>query len=173
MQMLIHRMDQTAHISLQLPAISKSAETKSTECALTYSARPASSVTVYFASRRLRRSVEGCLRRHAVTCKGFFCEKRNFCGNLGLCIFFNCLMSKNLSTAPCGHNILARDGSLEDQYFAVWADVAPRNPDFARDSPKNPATRVQAGESPASRLRRSNGTVLAGSSLCGPTAAQG
>src|SRR6056297_1171667 len=36
MQDLIHRMNQTAHISLQIPAISKSVETKSTSSALTY-----------------------------------------------------------------------------------------------------------------------------------------
>ena len=42
----VHRKDQTAHISLQLPAISKSVETKVTECALTCLARPASSISV-------------------------------------------------------------------------------------------------------------------------------
>jgi hypothetical protein len=36
MQDLIHRMNQTAHISLQIPAISKSVETKSTSGALAY-----------------------------------------------------------------------------------------------------------------------------------------
>ena len=42
MQDLIHRMNQTAHISLQILAISKSVETKSTVCALSSLARPAS-----------------------------------------------------------------------------------------------------------------------------------
>ncbi len=41
MKRLIHRMNQTAHISLQILAISKSVETKLTGCANSYLARPA------------------------------------------------------------------------------------------------------------------------------------
>ncbi len=52
MQLFVHRMDQTAHISLQLPAISKSEETNETGCALTFSARPASSISVFYSASR-------------------------------------------------------------------------------------------------------------------------
>ena len=52
MQMLIHRKDQTAHISLQLPSISKSQETKRNWMRPIFSARPAS-FTSYFILRRV------------------------------------------------------------------------------------------------------------------------
>ena len=39
-QLFVHRIDQTAHISLQILSISKSEETKTTECALTYRRAP-------------------------------------------------------------------------------------------------------------------------------------
>jgi hypothetical protein len=74
MQMLIHRMDQTAHISLQLPAISKSGETKSTECALSSLARPASSASVFSRSGIVAVSVSGYLRMPPDLRKGFFRE---------------------------------------------------------------------------------------------------
>ena len=45
MKRLIHRMNQTAHISLQKLSISKSVETKETVCALTCLARPASNTS--------------------------------------------------------------------------------------------------------------------------------
>ena len=47
-QTLIHRMNQTAHISLQILSISNSVETKSTGCALIFSARPACIISVFF-----------------------------------------------------------------------------------------------------------------------------
>lgn len=48
-QLFVHRMNQTAHISLQILSISNSVETKSTGCALTCLARPASVTSVFVA----------------------------------------------------------------------------------------------------------------------------
>ena len=48
MQDLIHRMNQTAHISLQIPSISKSVETKSTRSATLTLAQPASLTSVCY-----------------------------------------------------------------------------------------------------------------------------
>ena len=48
MQLFVHRMNQTAHISLQIFKISKSVETKLTGCALFFLARPASNASGYF-----------------------------------------------------------------------------------------------------------------------------
>lgn len=66
--------DQTAHISLQLPAISKSGETKSAECALSSSARPASFVSVFVPVWRRRRSVRGIYGERLASARGFFRE---------------------------------------------------------------------------------------------------
>jgi len=44
---LIHRMNQTAHISLQILSISNSVETKITGCALSCLARPACIISVF------------------------------------------------------------------------------------------------------------------------------
>ena len=59
MQMLIHRLDQTAHISLQLLAISKSGETKLTECALCLRRAPPHVSLLFFRCWRVRRVGEG------------------------------------------------------------------------------------------------------------------
>ncbi len=45
MQLFVHRMNQTAHISLQILSISNNVETKVTGCALTCLARPAHSTS--------------------------------------------------------------------------------------------------------------------------------
>ena len=57
MKRLIHRMNQTAHISLQILSVSKSVETKVTGCALTCLARPALVPLIF-----LIRLVSVCLR---------------------------------------------------------------------------------------------------------------
>ena len=53
-QLFVHRMNQTAHISLQILSISKSVETKSTRSAINFLAQPASDTSVFFAGRPLR-----------------------------------------------------------------------------------------------------------------------
>ena len=53
-QLFVHRMNQTAHISLQILSISKSVETKSTRSAINFLAQPASVTSVFFAWRPLR-----------------------------------------------------------------------------------------------------------------------
>ena len=60
---LIHRMNQTAHISLQIPSISNNVETISAGCALTSLARPASTTSNFSASLRFRSCLAGRPRR--------------------------------------------------------------------------------------------------------------
>ncbi|MEM6308553.1 MAG: hypothetical protein AAF754_00775, partial [Pseudomonadota bacterium] len=48
MQLFVHRMNQTAHISLQCLQFSNSVETKMTGCALYFLARPASVTSDFF-----------------------------------------------------------------------------------------------------------------------------
>ena len=73
---LIHRKNQTAHISLQILAISNSVETKSTGCALFFLARPASVTSKFFASlpsgASLRRSVWRSVVRLSAAGEGVF-----------------------------------------------------------------------------------------------------
>ena len=51
----VHRMNQTAHISLQIPAMSKSVEDKSDSVRPSLSARPASISSGYLSASRCRR----------------------------------------------------------------------------------------------------------------------
>ena len=101
MKRLIHRMNQTAHISLQILSISKSVETKETEMRPNFLARPAQIPLIFlvrlvsirprfrFRPARLtpRRCisappVRGVLRLVADTRNPFFREMRNFCYTL-------------------------------------------------------------------------------------------
>ena len=75
---LIHRTNQTAHISLQCLSISNSVETKSTGCALFFLARPASVTSKFFASlpsgASLRRSVWRSVVRLSAAGEGVFTD---------------------------------------------------------------------------------------------------
>ena len=113
MQLFVHRMNQTAHISLQIPSISNSVETKSTGSALYFVARPASSISVVFAfsffRASLRRPVwrsvvrlsaagEGVFTDRAVGPQGVFSGSRH----LFFANFVSCLL-----TAPYGKYFFA------------------------------------------------------------------
>ena len=93
MQDLIHRMNQTAHISLQIPAISKSVETKSTSGALAYrrdlphlpqvflTSRPSEAPlrqTVWPSSPASAPLVKAYLRPTSKPCNPFFRETSSF-----------------------------------------------------------------------------------------------
>ena len=65
-QLFVHRMNQTAHISLQILSISKSVETRSTRSAIIFLAQPASVTSVFFASLPSRASLRRSVWRSVV-----------------------------------------------------------------------------------------------------------
>lgn len=75
-QLFVHRMNQTAHISLQIPSISNSVETKSTGSAAIFLAQPASVISVFVAfcpsGASLRRSVWRSVVRLSAAGEGVF-----------------------------------------------------------------------------------------------------
>ena len=125
MQLFVHRMNQTAHISLQILSISNSVETKSTGCALSLVARPASVASVFVAvlanllshispssapSCASAPPVRGYLRMGVGVRKAFFAGKRTFCIIPGFFHIFRHLRQYLVSAVASPRNICTRCG---------------------------------------------------------------
>jgi hypothetical protein len=108
-------MNQTAHISLQIPSISKSDRNKTDRSALSYSARPPACLC-FFAAAVCAASVRRYLRTVVGVRKGFFLERCVFCAFLGKAGFFQGL-------AQGTHRFEGATDNKISHRFSGWGEV--------------------------------------------------
>ncbi len=141
MRWLIHRMNQTAHISLQFLSISKSVETKSTVMRPDFLARPAS-ITSDVCLRlvatalplspsgappqRRRRVGEGVFTDWTRPPQGLFSPQRHFLCPWRIFFHFQRPRARKRHSRAVWRNILSRLWTGSGPYLGVTADLPPR-----------------------------------------------